>query len=100
MDEVLANTRAWNPRKAEKQEARQDLITYFAEHKHRMAYASYIKEGYQIGSGVEESCNKNVVQSRMKQAGMRWGETRSESILQLCAWYHSHDRTSIAKYLA
>jgi hypothetical protein len=52
------------------------------------------------GSGVEESCNKNVVQVRMKRAGMRWGEERSESILQLCAWYHSHNRPGIAQYLA
>jgi hypothetical protein len=99
-DKVLANVRDWKPRKAECREAREDLISYFTEHKHRMAYASYLKENYQTGSGVEEACNKNVVQARMKQAGMRWGETRSESILQLCAWYHSHDRPKINRYLA
>ncbi len=34
-------------------------------------YARFRAQGYPIGSGSVESANKLVVQSRMKQAGMR-----------------------------
>ncbi len=46
-------------------------------------YASFRAQGYPIGSGSVESANKVVVQSRMKQAGMRWGPSHVNAMLAM-----------------
>ena len=46
-------------------------LHYLRERQEMMRYASFRAQGYPIGSGSVESANKLVVQSRMKQAGMR-----------------------------
>jgi hypothetical protein len=46
-------------------------------------YASFRAQGYPIGSGSVESANKLVVQSRMKQAGMRWGPSHVNAMLAM-----------------
>lgn len=97
--DVLAEVQAWRPRQKAKVEVRRRLIGYLTEHQGRMLYGTFSAAGYQIGSGVNEACNKNVVQARMKRAGMRWQEPRAESVLHLCTWYHSHDRPDIAQYI-
>ena len=48
-----------------------------------MRYASFRAQGYPIGSGSVESANKLVVQSRMKQAGMRWGPNHVNAMLAM-----------------
>ncbi len=47
-------------------------LSYLRERREMIRYASFRAQGYPIGSGSVESANKLVVQSRMKQAGMRW----------------------------
>jgi hypothetical protein len=46
-------------------------LYYLRERREMIRYASFRAQGYPIGSGSVESANKLVVQSRMKQAGMR-----------------------------
>ena len=46
-------------------------------------YASFRAQGYPIGSGSVESAHKLVVQSRMKQAGMRWGPSHVNAMLAM-----------------
>ncbi|MDR1084576.1 MAG: hypothetical protein LBP22_06860 [Deltaproteobacteria bacterium] len=48
------------------------LLGYLKHHSDHIDYAAYIKKVYFIGSGATESANKSVVQSRLKQPGMRW----------------------------
>jgi hypothetical protein len=48
-----------------------------------MRYAYFQAQGYPIGSGSVESANKLVVQSRMKQAGMRWEPGHVDAMLAL-----------------
>src|SRR5713101_10199303 len=48
-----------------------------------LAYATFQARGYPIGSGSVESANKLVVESRMKGAGMRWGEQHVNARLAL-----------------
>jgi hypothetical protein len=97
--QVLTEVQSWKPRQEAKVEIRRRLIGYLTEHQGRMRYGTFSAAGYQIGSGVNEACNKNVVQARMKRAGMRWQEPRAESVLHLCAWYHSHGRPDITQYI-
>lgn len=47
-------------------------LHYLRPRQEMMQYAHFQAQGYPIGSGSVESANKLVVQSRMKQAGMRW----------------------------
>jgi len=48
-----------------------------------MRYAHFQAQGYPIGSGSVESANKLVVQSRMKQAGMRWEPRHVDAMLAM-----------------
>jgi len=48
-----------------------------------MRYDEYLRRGYGIGSGAVESAHKQVVQARMRQAGMRWSEPGAQRLLAL-----------------
>jgi hypothetical protein len=58
-------------------------LHYLRERQEMMRYASFRAQGYPIGSGSVESANKLVVQSRMKQAGMRWEPSHVNAILAM-----------------
>jgi hypothetical protein len=49
----------------------QKSLNYLTERRAMLAYATFVAQGYPIGSGSVESANKLVVQSRMKGPGMR-----------------------------
>ena len=46
-------------------------------------YDEYLRLGYGIGSGAVESAHKQVVHTRMRQAGMRWSEAGARRLLAL-----------------
>ena len=48
-----------------------------------MKYDEYLRLGYGIGSGAVESAHKQVVQARLRQAGMRWSEAGARRLLAL-----------------
>jgi hypothetical protein len=48
-----------------------------------MQYDEYVRLGYGIGSGAVESAHKQVVHSRLRQAGMRWSEAGARRLLAL-----------------
>ncbi len=58
-------------------------LHYLRERREMMRYASFRAQGYPIGSGSVESANKLVVQSRMKQAGMRWEPRHVNPVLAM-----------------
>ena len=60
-------------------------ITYFENQHLRMDYPSYVEQGFQIGSGTAESGVKQVVGSRINQAGMRWSAERAEAVAHVRA---------------
>ncbi len=49
-----------------------ELYGYYHSRLDKMKYAEFREKGYFIGSGCVESANKYLVQSRLKQAGMKW----------------------------
>jgi len=61
------------------------LIGYFQKNQHRMDYPTYVKNGWQIGSGKIESACKSVVALRLKGPGMRWHEPGTHALCQLRA---------------
>ncbi len=61
----------------------QKSLNYLKERRAMLAYATFQAQGYPIGSGSVESANKLVVQSRMKGAGMRWGDEHVNAMLAM-----------------
>jgi hypothetical protein len=66
-----------------------EVLTYFGNHAHRMDYPTYLRNGWQIGSGAVESGCKTVVNQRLCLGGMRWGESGSDGVAHLRALYRS-----------
>lgn len=58
-------------------------LTYLNKRKAMLNYTHFVEQGYPIGSGCVESGHKVVMQSRMKQAGMRWAEEHVDPMLSL-----------------
>lgn len=56
---------------------------YFAANAGRTDYPAYRARGLPIGSGAVESSAKQLVQARMKRAGMRWSRDGGQAILAL-----------------
>ena len=70
-------------------EQHRDTLRYFRNHEHRMDYPTYVRNGWQIGSGPVESACKTVVGNRLKGGGMRWGEDGSDAVCHLRGLYLS-----------
>jgi hypothetical protein len=68
-------------------EKAENEIGYLENNLERMAYGSFRKAGYFIGSGVIEAGCKTVIGQRMKCSGMFWSEEGGQGILDLrCAF--------------
>ena len=74
---------------AETQAEQDGLLNYLRNNVGRMDYPSYLKKGWQIGSGAIESACKTVVNQRLCLGGMRWGEEGSDAVAHLRALYRS-----------
>jgi hypothetical protein len=74
VEQVIARLKRLR-RKSPQARARLDsLIRYYSANAGRMRCDEYLRLGYGIGSGAVESAHKQVVQARLRQAGMRWSE--------------------------
>jgi hypothetical protein len=74
---------------AETQAEQDKLLNYLRNNVGRMDYPSYLKKGWQIGSGGVESACKMVINQRLCMGGMRWGEEGSDAVAHLRALYRS-----------
>ena len=83
VEEVLVRLKATSANKEEEKEPLAALVRYYEENKARMKYDEYLEKGYGIGSGAAESAHKQMVQARMRQAGMRWSEEGARRLLAL-----------------
>lgn len=98
-EQLIQEIRSWQPKTEAKRTVRRRLLNYLQEHRNRMAYKTLKEQSYHIGSGVVEASCKNVVQSRMKQAGMRWSSSGAEAILHTCSHFHSEGNTDFRQYV-
>ena len=83
VQEVIARLKRLRPRTPELRQSLQSLIRYYSENATRMRYDEYLRLGYGIGSGAVESAHKQVVQARLRQAGMRWSVAGARHLLAL-----------------
>ncbi len=74
---------------AQAQQEQEKLLNYLGKNVHRMDYPVYLQRGWQIASGGVESACKTVVNQRLCQGGMRWGEEGSDAVAHLRALYRS-----------
>ncbi len=58
-------------------------ITYFRNHKSKMAYPKNMKENLPIGSGVTEAACKVIVKQRLCGSSMKWKEAGASVVLRL-----------------
>lgn len=58
-------------------------VRYFEEHRERMRYDLLEKKGLPLGNGAMESAIRQVVNMRLKGAGMFWHEHNAEGFLHL-----------------
>jgi hypothetical protein len=77
------------PRRGPVRAKHAEVVTYFANNRHRMDYPRYQANGWLIGSGAVESACKTVVGQRLKLAGMRWREYGTDTVCHLRALYRS-----------
>ncbi len=84
--EALREVERLAARSPAKRQAKHDLVTYLTNNRDRMDYPRYEALGLPIGSGEVEAQCKTLVQSRCKQAGMRWSRSGAEQLLRVrCA---------------
>lgn len=83
--ERVIETLRYRVRKAKghKHEQLRKELTYFRNQRHRMHYATYLRENLPIASGVVEAACKTLVTQRLKQSGMRWTKSGGQAILTL-----------------
>ncbi|MCK5371038.1 MAG: ISKra4 family transposase [Cyclobacteriaceae bacterium] len=74
-------------------------LGYFEQNKERMQYRIFKEKGYPIGSGVIEGVCKNLVQIRMKRAGMRWTKLGAHAVLQLRCFLLSNRWNEVEQHL-
>ena len=60
-----------------------DVVRYFANNASRMNYATYLKRGLSIGSGIAESSCKRLVTQRLKGSGMHWSQQGTQAVCSL-----------------
>lgn len=83
IEKVIARLQGLTGTTEKAQEKLEKLIRYYTTHAQRMRYDEYLRLGYGIGSGAVESAHKQVVQARLRQAGMRWSENGAQRLLAL-----------------
>jgi hypothetical protein len=71
--------------KVSKMENHINLVSYLENNIDNIDYDSYRNKGYCIGSGAIEGANKNLLEKRLKQAGMRWNAASAQNLMTLKA---------------
>jgi hypothetical protein len=96
--QIMRNVRRLYPRNHLPESVRKSIV-YLFHNRHRMHYKEYRQAGYPIGSGSVESACKLVVQTRLKQAGMRWTRASAQAVLALRSMLLSDDWTRAAQMI-
>jgi hypothetical protein len=98
LDTVIAACQAHiQPDLSARDDAAQQAVTYYTNNQHRMDYASYRKQGYQIGSGTIESAVKQIASQRLKVSGARWHVQSARCVAKARAAYLSNQWDNLAQ---
>jgi hypothetical protein len=71
------------PAPLREQEGVREHLSYLCKREAVMQYPRYREQGWPLGSGMVESANKLVVQTRLKGAGMHWAPSQVNPMLTL-----------------
>lgn len=69
----------------------QQAAHYFRRNRAYMDYATYLRQGWPIGTGVIEGVCRHVVKDRMELSGMRWTIAGADALLALRAVHENGD---------
>jgi hypothetical protein len=64
-------------------------VAYLRERQTQLDYPAFRAAGWPVGSGATESGHKQVMQARMKRAGMRWARPHVNPLLALTLLEHN-----------
>jgi hypothetical protein len=67
------------------------VASYFRRNQAYMDYATYLRRGWPIGTGVIEGVCRHVVKDRMELSGMRWTVPGADALLALRAIHENGD---------
>ena len=98
VEDVIKSVHSWHPTDDKGKELRRLELGYLENNKHRMLYATFLANGYHIGSGLAESACKMIVTQRLKQSGMRWTEPGAENIAHLRSFLLSDRSANISRF--
>lgn len=65
------------------------MLNYFASHRDHLNYASRLKRGQSIGSGMVEGAAKNMIGKRLKANNARWCENNVNKMAVICSTFYS-----------
>lgn len=95
---VLLRIQEWQPEDATERQVRDTEYGYFAKNRERMRYGTFLKHGYQIGSGMIEAGCRQLVTQRLDESGMHWREASAEAVLAIRAKLKSTAATDLRAY--
>ena len=73
------------PKTSQARKVLQQVANYLRRNRDCMDYATYLRRGWPIGTGVIEGVCRHVVKDRMELSGMRWTVAGADAILALRA---------------
>jgi hypothetical protein len=95
---VLARIQQWQPEAEAERQVRDTEYGYFQKNQERMRYETFLKHGYQMGSGVVEAGCRRLVTQRLDESGMHWREASAEAVLAIRAKLKSSAPTDLRGY--
>jgi hypothetical protein len=69
----------------------QQVAGYLRRNQAHMDYATYLKRGWPIGTGVIEGVCRHLIKDRLELSGMRWTKAGADALLALRAVNENHD---------
>lgn len=98
VDLVVDNIARWQPRLVKHRKLRDEQAAFLHGNRDRLQYGTFLSKGYLLGSGPIEARCKQVVQSRLHEAGMHWREHTAEAVLAIRAFLHGTDAGDLRAY--
>jgi hypothetical protein len=98
VDLVVDNIKRWQPRLLKHRKLRNEHAAFLHANRDRLQYGTFLGKGYMLGSGPIEARCKQVVQSRLHEAGMHWREHSAEAVLAIRALLHGTEAADLRAY--
>lgn len=95
---VVQDIKDWQPRLVKQRKLRDAQAAFLERNQERLQYGSYLSKGYLLGSGPIEARCKQVVQSRLHEAGMHWRQHTAEAVLAIRAHLHGTGAGDLRAY--